>query len=334
MQQDVRQGEPSQPRRRRMLLYLILGAGVIGLALYNAVELIRQNRMASRFTPQRWVNLDEPEHAPDQAGVSQSAKEPSLRVAIAPVISPEKSLQLYHGLVNHLAGKLGRKPIALQRETYADTNELVRHGQCDLAFVCTYAFVRGEREFGMEVLVVPKVDGAVTYHSLILVPRSSEATSLLDLRGKRFASADILSNSGWLYPATWLKDHGEDAFSFFGEHWISGSHDRSVMAVALGEVDGAAVDSLVYDQIAEEDASVARETKVILRSPPFGMPPVVVPRQIDPELKQALRSALLEMHSDIEGKKVLDSLRIDRFVVPDDALFDSVREASRIWEGR
>ena len=317
-----------------MLLYLLVGAGVIVFALYNAVELIRQNRMDSRFAPRRWVDLEEPVGASEGARSPQPVQEPSLRVAIAPVISPEKSLQLYRGFVNHLAEKLDRRPVSLPRGTYADVNDLLRYGRCDVAFVCTYAFVRGEREFGMEVLAVPEIGGATTYHSFILVPRSSEATSLLDLRGKHFASADILSNSGWLYPAIWLKDRGEDATSFFGEHVITGSHDRSVTAVASAYVDGAAVDSLVYDQMVEEDPAVAERTKIILKSPPYGMPPIVVPRRIDPDLKQQLLSALLHMHADAEGKKILTSLRIDRFVVPDDALFDSVREASRIWEGR
>ena len=336
LQRDTRGPiSPKVPaRRRRMFFYLLLGASVIIFALYNAAELMRQNRMDSRFAPQRRVNLKEPVPTSDDARSPETMEEPCLRVAIAPVISPEKSLQLYRGLVNHLAEKSGRRPVSLQRGTYGDVNDLLHYGRCDVAFVCTYAFVRGEREFGMEALVVPEIDGAVTYHSLILVPRSSKATSLLDLRGKTFASADILSNSGWLYPAIWLKDQGEDATSFFGKHEITGSHDRSVTAVASAYVDGAAVDSLVFDQMVDEDSAVASRTKVILKSPPFGMPPVVVPRQIDPDLKQQLLSILLQMHADAEGKKVLASLRIDRFVAPDDALFDSVREAATVWEGR
>ncbi len=206
------------------------GTSVIVFAVYNAVELIRQNRMDSQFAPRCRVDLGTLRGS-DGGRSPETAKEPSLRVAIAPVVSPEKSLQLYQGLVNHLAEKLGRRPVSLPRGTYVDVNDLLRYGRCDLAFVCTYPFVRGEREFGLEILVVPEIGGEVTYHSLILVPRGSNATSLLDLRGKRFASADILSNSGWLYPATWLKDRGEDATSFFGEHVITGSHDRSVTAV-------------------------------------------------------------------------------------------------------
>ena len=326
---------PPQQRRRRLLyVLLLLGAGVVIFVLYNFAELIRHNRMDSRFTPQRQINLDEPAQPSDGGQPLEAVRGPSLRVAIAPVISPEKSFQVYREFVDYIAEKLDRTPVFLQRETYAKVNDLVRSDRCDVAFVCTYAFVRGEREFGMEALAVPEIGGVVTYHSLILVPRSSQATALPDLRGRSFASADIMSNSGWLYPAIWLKDHGEDANTFFKEHVITGSHDRSVMAVVSGYVDGAAVDSLVYDQMVDEDPSIAQKTRTILKSPPFGMPPIVVPQEIDPVLKQQLLTVLLDMHADPEGKKILTSLRINRFVVPDDGLFDSVREASKAWEAR
>ena len=49
---------------------------------------------------------------------------------------------------------------------------------------------------------------------------------------------------------------------------------------------------------------------------------------------QYLSGLLLGMHADPEGRKILTSLRINRFVVPDDGLFESVREASKAWEAR
>ena len=317
----------------RLAVFLVVVAGVVALAAYNIVELIRQSRIDAQFRPQRSVSLGEQPPDPGGGPTEDADRQSSLRIAIAPVISPEKSLRIYRDFVDYLAGELGREPVFLQGETYLKVNDLVRYGRCDVALVCTSAFVRGEQEFGMKVLAVPLIGGVETYHSYIVVPQSSRATSLLDLRGKRFASADILSNSGWLYPATWLSDHGENAASFFGNnHVITGSHDRSVVAVVSGYVDGAAVDSLVYDQMVDEDPSVGEKTKIILKSPPFGMPPVVTHPGIDTTLGKELLAAMLGMHESEEGKKILAALRIDRFVVPEDKLFDSVREASKAWE--
>ena len=171
-----------------------------------------------------------------------------------PIVSPEKSLEMYQGLIEYMAEKLGRKPVSLYRPTYSETNDLVRYQRCDIAIVCTYPFIRGEREFGMQALVVPRIKGETTYQSFIVVPQSSPAKSLLDLRGKRFASADIISTTGWLFPAMTLMERGRIPITFFGEHVLTGSHDKSIQAVIDGFVDGAAVHGIVFDQMIAENS--------------------------------------------------------------------------------
>ncbi len=331
--------------RRQRIRYALLAAGAVILtggtvifAAHHISKLIRQNRLDPRFRPVARVDLKRSAASSDGHLDEGRAAGPTLRVAIAPVISPEKSLQMYQGLVDYLAEKLDREPVFLQGGSYEQVNELVRNHQCHVALVCTYAFIRGEEEFGMEAITVPVIGGEDHYHSYIIVPQSSPATSLLDLRGKRFGSANRLSNSGYLYPMVWLGKNGEDSKTFFaGNHVITGSHDRSVRHVVSQRVDGAAVDSLVYDQMVKEDASIGKQTKIIDVSPEYGMPPVVVPPQLSLEMKEMreeLLSLLLEMHESKKGRDVLDSLGFDRFIRPRDGLFESVRENSAYLESR
>jgi phosphonate transport system substrate-binding protein len=184
----------------------------------------------------------------------------------------------------------------------------------------------------MELLACPQVNGVTTYHSLIIVPRSSPAVSLLDLKNGRFASADLMSNSGWLFPAMWLRSQEIEAAEFFEDHFISGSHDRSVRAVASGLVDGAAVDHIVYEQMAREDPDLAEATKIIMKSPPFGIPPFVCHPGLDRDLRGELQDILLKMNRDSEGSVILSDLGIDRFVIPVSELYDGVRESVVEWE--
>jgi len=253
-------------------------------------------------------------------------------VAVTPVTSPERSLVMFQWFADYLGAVLKRKTVLLQRLSYAEVNDLIRHRACDIAFICTYPFVQAERDFGAELLVAPQINGKITYKSYIIVPSTSKVVSLLYLRGKRFASSDILSNSGWLFPALWLLEKGEDPKRFFQEHLLTGSHDRSILAVATGYVDGAAVDSLVYDYMVREDPSLQNKTRIILESPEFGMPPVVAHPKMDPALKKSILETLLAMHKNQGGKVVLKKLGIDRFVIPDDTLYDGVRKASTKWE--
>lgn len=297
-----------------------IGVGLISLARSDAPE-----------RPRRRVDLHEPNSIDRTSSPDPRAP---LRVAIAPVISPEQSLRMYQTFAEYLARRMDRQPIVLQRQSYVETNELLRNRRCDVAFVCTYAYLRAEKEFGLQAIAVPRIRGQITYHSFILVPSTSAAASLIDLRGRRFGSADLLSNSGWLYPAVWLLEKNENVDRFFGEHVITGSHDRSVEAVAHRRIDGAAVDSLVYEEMVARDPSLAEKVRNIQTSPPFGMPPLVVHPQIDPTLRESLVAVLLKIHEDPEGAQILTSLGIERFVAPERELYEGVRENVTKWEAR
>lgn len=81
-------------------------------------------------------------------------------------------------------------------------------------------------------------------------------------------------------------------------------------------VDGATVDSLVFEALMREEPELATRVRVVEQSPPFGIPPVVVHPELEPELRQALETALLTMHETPEGREALAVLGIDRFVLP------------------
>jgi len=313
------------------LAVILVGGGSLGF--YNLLKTTYLDRQMSRFSPRKWVNLNEDKDSAAAEILSKEINRPIFQVAIAPIRSPEKSLEMYQGFVDYVAEKLGRRPVSLYRPTYSETTDLVRYQRCDIAIVCTYPFIRAEREFGMQALVVPQIKGGTTYQSFILVPRSSQANSLLDLRGKRFASADIISTTGWLFPAMILMNSGINPNHFFGEVIITGSHDRSIQAVADGFVDGAAVHGIVYDQMIAENPSISEKTKILIESPPFGIQPIVVHPNMDQHLRNEILSVLLDMHNDIRGKMILEKLQIDRFVVPEKKLFDSLRQAIGKLEG-
>jgi len=65
---------------------------------------------------------------------------------------------------------------------------------------------------------------------------------------------------------------------------------------------------------------------VIERWGPFGINPLVVNPHLAEQTKADLRRVFLEMSDDPEGREILKRIEIDRFVVPEDSLYDSVRE--------
>ncbi|MGC8827391.1 MAG: phosphate/phosphite/phosphonate ABC transporter substrate-binding protein [Anaerolineae bacterium] len=245
----------------------------------------------------------------------------------AAILSPKATSSEYAALKSYLERELGMPVELVQRGTYAEINELLRTRQIDFAFVCTGAYVRGEREFGMEVLAVSVVGGSTTYRSYIIVPAESPAADPAGLRGKTFAFTDPLSLTGYIVPLMLFHSLGIQPEEFFQRTLFTYSHDNSIRAVAERWVDGAAVDSVIYDTMVQEDARSATATKIIWQSEPFGAPPVVVHPNLDPNLKERIRQVLLNMGDHPDGRAALAPLGVERFVLAGPELYESARQA-------
>jgi len=253
----------------------------------------------------------------------------AVKIAIASVISPKESYSYYEEMIQYISKKLGVPVKMVQRRTYKEINELIKNHEVNLAFVCSGAYVDGDAY--MKLLVAPVIYGKTTYHSYIIVNRNSSYSNFLELRGKRFAFSDPLSNSGYYYPTYRLALINETPESFFGNEkgknfFFTYSHDNSIIAVAEGLADGAAVDSLVYEYMKNIRPEIIAKTKIIEVSPAFGIPPVVVPKDINPYLEDRLREIFIDMDKDEEGRAILSRIMIDRFVNIDDSVYDSIRE--------
>ena len=250
----------------------------------------------------------------------------SLRVAIAGVLSPSSTLEAYQDLLTYMGDSLGRQVTMILKPTYAEINDMLMGQRADVAFVCSLAYVKGNQDFGMELLMAPQINEEIVYYSYLIVPEVSGASNMEDLRGCSFAFTDPMSNTGHLAPSYQLSLLGETTASFFGSYYFTYSHDISIRAVADSLVDGAAVDSLVYEQMIAKEPELASKVKIIARWGPYGIPPVVINPELDSQLKRQLQELFSGMHDSDEGRDLLNNLDIDQFkVVPDD-LYDSIRE--------
>ena len=233
---------------------------------------------------------------------------------------------MYKRLLDQLGAYLERPVQSIQKRTYGEVNALLQSGGCDAAFVCTYAYVLGHRDFGLELLAAPQINGKATYQSYLIVPANSSAQQLSDLRQREFAFSDPLSNSGWLYPRYLLVEMDTTPEAFFRHYLFTYSHDNTLRAVTDGLVDGGAMDSLVYEQMAQQHPHYAQVTRVIHRSPEFPSPPVVANPRLPAAVKEKIRRFLLRLHQRQEGEQILQSLHIDRFVPITDEAYQPLRQ--------
>jgi len=255
----------------------------------------------------------------------QPSENPAFRVAVAAMISPKETFVYYRQLLNYIGSNLGRDVRLIQRKTYGEINELLGKGQIDLAFICSGPYVDGKDKYGFELLATPEIQKSHFYQSYLIVSKASQFQRLEDLRGQVFAFTDPDSNTGKLVPTYWLSRMGEHPETFFNKTIYTYSHDNSILAVAKALVDGAAVDGLIWEYYQQKNPIFTAKTRIIRKSEPYGIPPIVASRFLTADLKNRIRRVLFSMHRDPRGQKILNELMIDRFTPTRDEWYDSIR---------
>jgi phosphonate transport system substrate-binding protein len=257
--------------------------------------------------------------------VAPSPSEPTLNVAVGAMITPKEGFAYYQRLLRYLGSKLDMQVNYVDRSSYAETNRLLQSAEIDIAFLCSGPYVDGKKTFGLELLAVPMAYGQTVYQSYVMVRADGDLRSFDDLRGKRFGFTDPDSNTGRIVPTHWLAQRGTTPEEFFSEVVYTWAHDASIEAVATGIVDGVAVDSLIWEYTRSSRPELADKTRVVWRSPAYGIPPVVSRPGLDPQLRDRIQGVLLGMVDDPAGREILNGMRIDRFQEGDDAAYDSIR---------
>ena len=256
----------------------------------------------------------------------QMPEQHSLRVAVGAMISPKETFDYYRQILDYIGTRLGRDVQLIQRKTYGEINELFGKREIDLGFVCSGPYATGKEKYGFELLATPVVQGSQFYHSYLIVNKDSPFQRLEDLRGRVFAFTDPDSNTGKLVPTFWLSQIGETPETFFGRTMYTYSHDNSILAVARGLVDGATIDGLIWEYYNRKDPAFTSRTRIIRKSEPYGIPPLVVSRDSPAVLKDRVGRLLFSMHRDPDGQRILEELMIDRFVPPKEELYDTIRQ--------
>lgn len=99
--------------------------------------------------------------------------------------------------------------------------------------------------------------------------------------------------------------------------------------IAAGQVDASAIDSTVLETEFRLRPSLARALHVIETWGPSPAPPWVVSKSLPAAIRLNLRSLLLSMHREPDGRALLRHARMARFVSVSDADYDPIRDKDR-----
>lgn len=250
----------------------------------------------------------------------------AIRFGLTPVFLDDR-VRLLRQWALYLEGELGSSVRFMQYGSYTQVMDALRAGELDLAWVCGYPYVLYRQE--LQLVSVPLWRQAPLYQSYLIADKASSVRTVDDLRARTFAYSDPLSNSGFLYVQHLLRNGRHDPSNYFKRSFFTYSHRHVVDAVSQGLAEAGAVDGYVWETLAELLPAVTARTRVLLRSPDFGFPPIVAPRARSAAQVAQWAHALKQMAVHPAGRLILKDLRLDGFTDATPSLFDSIATMSR-----
>ena len=200
--------------------------------------------------------------------------------------------------------------------TPADYNGVIQGmlgGTIDLAWLGASAYAAihiADPEAASPVLVKTNLDGSFNYHSIGFARADSGITSLDDLKGKKFAFADVNSTSGYLVPLVELPQAGYSMQpgEFFGEIVFSGGHEQSIIGVSNGDFDAAVAwadglgdwadgyNSGAFRRASDSGIVDMNDLVEIWRSSPIPEGPITLRNALPDDVKATIIDLLANLH--------------------------------------
>ena len=215
---------------------------------------------------------------------------------------------------------LGRKigvPVEFTILTrYGNILESFEAGQMDGAFFGSFTGALAIERLGVVPLARPvNLDGTSSYHGFLFVRKDSKIRTVEDMRGKRMAFVEKATTAGYVFPLAWLKERGvKGPDGFFSEYYFTGSHDAAIVAVLDGKADVGAAKHSVWNRVERVNPRVGAELHILAESARVPSNGLCVRKEMEPDLREALRRALLDLEGDPEGAKVLAEFGAIRFI--------------------
>ena len=208
--------------------------------------------------------------------------------------------------------------------------KMLDSGEIDIAWICGLPYTR-HTDAGTavyELLAAPtrsatRYSNRPVFFSDLVIRKDSNAQVLADLRCATVAYNEPESFSGYTSLRAHIVSINEPGL--FGKAVEAGSHQEALELIKTGVVDVAAIDSTVLEMQEAVDPESVKGLKVLHSLGPYPAPPLVISKRLPNNIRDMIRSAILNMHNDSFGCQFLEQGMLSRFTEVNDRDYDIVR---------
>lgn len=171
---------------------------------------------------------------------------------------------------------------------------------------------------------LPRYGGKAVYMSDVAVRADSEFKTLQDTFGGVAGYTLKDSQSGYFaFRSLLLTQYPEAKYRKIVGGLLNAR--GIVQALVAGKIDVGPLDGYVFDLIRAGDPAFAAQVRIVASTDPTPMPPLIATARLEPEKIQALRNSFSRIHEEKSLNQAREALLVERFVVPDLAVYDETR---------
>ena len=242
---------------------------------------------------------------------------PPITIALLPERNIFEQRKRYKPLQEYLSVAIGR-PVAFKLlDDYQFIFDEIMAHRVDGAFFSSTNGAIAQIRNGVVMLARPvDLQGASTYSSVLFTGTGSSITKdPRTWKTRRIALVSKVTTSS-LYTLSLLRQSGYRGKmeNYFGRLTYAGSHDAAILAVFNGEADFGVCKNTVYDDFLKRRPDIQRRLTVLDVSAEVPANALGVHPDLSPEIRRALREALLGMHASEHGQRALRQFGAQRFI--------------------
>ncbi|MDJ0647565.1 MAG: PhnD/SsuA/transferrin family substrate-binding protein [Xenococcaceae cyanobacterium MO_188.B19] len=246
-------------------------------------------------------------------------QEKVFKVGVIAKRGKEKAVEQWQPLIDYLSEKIPEHNFQLLPLNFEEIYQAAENRELDFVIGNSGMYVNFEAKYGANRIATLKnlrLGKPYTKFGAVILTKAdrSDINELKDFKGKTFMGVSEKSFGGWQMAWGVFKDQGINPQKEFKDLSFAGTHDKVVMAVLNGQVDGGTIRTDILERMEAEGTIKLEDFKIINRqedssgkfpfvhsTPLYPEWPFTAAQGVSVEISEAVAKALLNLPEDHPG---------------------------------